>query len=138
MVVPIKNEFGVASLEQAPQMGRIFETTSWRVETGQRRMVNEDDANCALFAEFGKLLLRDLELMRSQPATRNERRSFDGRIQADECQRSDAPDEREGQCVLFATHIGCPPGDAAVSAHARIDVVVARYDRDLVRRPDVR
>ena len=57
MVVPIKNEFGVASLEQAPQMGRIFETTSsassrlanggWWMRTTRIAPSSPSSANCS-------------------------------------------------------------------------------------------
>lgn len=106
---------------------------------GERGVMDQDDPDKAFFSERGEDGSEALELGGSETAVGVKERSRDGRVQSDHGDMAQSADERKraGSVKRIARHVGLPVPDADTGTHLDVDIVIARYGGDAMRRAEV-
>lgn len=136
VVMTVEHELGTALFQCAREGVRVGKPAPRICQSGQRRMMDENDADRAFIAEPLEQIARHFDLMLAELARGDKGRRFHSRVQSDERQRPDPAHERKRERLGLSPHIGGPALDAGIARQVGIDVVIAGNDGDALRRAD--
>ena len=134
MVVAVQHQLGALGGEHAAKIFGVNEAAQRAARRGQRRMMNEHDAEQAvgMIERFGQAR----QLLRAEPACRHERAGRHAGRQRDQRDVAATPHERKTLAPVVAAHVVAPIGGGRLFDGADIDVVIAGDDGDIARRAD--
>ncbi len=135
VVVAVQHKLGAGRADGAAEMLSADQPPVPRRRAGDRRMVDEDDAEEIVAAERVEGLRQRLGLGRADPARRHQRRGGDGTRHADQRHRLAHADEgKAGRAALVAGHVRSPCRGVVADSTGKIGVVVAGNDGDVALR----